>query len=264
MIAKAILGSLVALAVASVACDRAQAQYYQQQYSPYQQQQYYQPQQQPYYQYQQQQYAPTQQYAPAQSQYYQQQYAPAPAQPYQQQYAPPSTAYTQTPALPDYCMQNNAAAGALAGGAAGSLIGGLAGGGRGALIGGLTGAMFGGMSGAQADTQCQQIAAQIAYQQAAAQQAAIEAQIAQQAARQNGVLTLPASAYVPVSTDYQTPSNGHRHRITVKRLNSYSEPAARRICDNFTKIDADLDQNTSSATNSRRCKGPDGQWRDAA
>jgi uncharacterized protein YcfJ len=161
-------------------------------------------------------------------------------------------------------MQNNAAAGAATGAVIGGLIGGLAGGGRGAMIGAGSGMLFGGLSGAQADAQCQQMATQIAYQQAAAQQAAIEQQIAQQAARQAGALTLPASAYVPVSTDYKTPSDGHRHRITVKRLNSFSDPAARQICDTFTKIDTDMDGNTNSSATSRRCKGPDGQWRDAA
>src|SRR5215204_1805431 len=98
---------------------------------------------------------------------------------------------------------------------------------------------------------------------AAAQQAAIEAQVAQQAAAsRGGMLTLPESAYQPVSADYQTPSDGRRHRITVKRLNSYSDPASRQICDTFTRIDADLDSNVSNSTTARRCKGSDGQWRD--
>jgi len=123
--------------------------------------------------------------------------------------------------------------------------------------------LFGGMSGAQADAQCEQMAVQIAYQQAAAQQAAIQQQIAQEAATQSGNLTLPASAYQPVSADYKTPSNGHSHRVTVRRLSSYSDPASRQICDNFTRIDADLDSNTSISTTARRCKGPDGQWRDS-
>ncbi len=236
MITRAILSSVIALAVGGTLCDRALAQ----QYSPYQTTPY------PY----QSQYPAQQQYAPAQ-----QQYAPP-----QQQYAPAQTTYAQ---LPDYCMQNNAAAGAATGAVIGGILGGVMGGGRGAAIGAGSGMLFGGLSGAQADQQCQQMAAQIAYQQAAAQQAAIEQQIAQQAARQAGALTLPPSAYVPVSTDYKTPSDGHRHRITVKRLNSFSDPASRQICDNFTRIDADIDGNTSSTASSRRCKGPDGQWRDA-
>jgi type II secretory pathway pseudopilin PulG len=159
-------------------------------------------------------------------------------------------------------MQNNAAAGAVMGGAMGALIGGLAGHGRGALIGGLAGSMFGGLSGAQADAQCQQIAVQIAYQRAAAEEAAYEQQLAQQAERGSGTLNLPASAYEPVSTDYRTPSNGHRHRVTVRRLNSYSEPASHEVCDTFTRIDADLDTDSSTSSTARRCKGPDGQWHD--
>jgi uncharacterized protein YcfJ len=233
MITKVILSSLIALAVGGALCDRVSAQTQYTQYQP--------------------QYAPAQpQYAPAQPQY-----APA-----QQQYAPAQTAYGQ---MPDYCSANNAAQGAATGAVLGGLLGGIAGGGRGAAIGAASGMLFGGLSGAQADAQCQQMAAQIAYQQAAAQQAAIEQQIAQQAARQSGPLTLPASAYQPVSADYKTPSDGHRHRITVKRLNSYSVPATRQICDTFTRIDSDLDGgSTSSTTSARRCKGPDGQWRDAA
>jgi hypothetical protein len=78
------------------------------------------------------------------------------------------------------------------------------------------------------------------------------------------MLTLPASAYEPVSEDYQTPTNRHRHRITVKRLNSYSAPAVHMVCDTFTKIDTDFDANTSNTTTARRCKGADGQWHDAA
>jgi hypothetical protein len=239
MITKVILGSAIALALSSVIGDRAaQAQYPAYQTYPYQSQYPAQPQ-----------YAPVQpQYAPAQPQYAQPQYAPA------------QTAYPQ---MPDYCMQNNAAAGAATGAVIGGLIGGLAGGGRGALIGAGSGMLFGGLSGAQADAQCEQIAVQIAYQQAAAQQAAIEQQIAAQAARRRGTLTLPASAYVPVSADYVTPSDKHRHRVTVKRLNSFSDPASRQICDNFTRIDFDLDGNTSRTASARRCKGPDGKWRDS-
>jgi hypothetical protein len=166
--------------------------------------------------------------------------------------------------MPAYCMVDNTAAGAATGGAVGLLGGAMAGGLRGALIGSLTGATFGGLTGAQADAQCQELALQIAYQQAAAQQAAIQEQIAQQSSVPSGYLTLPDTAYHPVYADYKTPSNGHRHRITVRRMNSYSEPATRHVCDNFTKIDSDLDANTASTSQARRCKGPDGQWRDAA
>ena len=75
-------------------------------------------------------------------------------------------------------------------------------------------------------------------------------------------IQLPPAAYEPVSEDYSTPSNGHRHRITVKRLNSYAEPATKQVCDNFTRIDSDLDGNTATNVTARRCKGADGVWRD--
>jgi hypothetical protein len=279
MIAKAVVRSVVALGVGAVVCSSALAQssyygyqQYPQQY-PYQYQygtpQQYAPAQTQYAPYQQQ-YAPTQQY-PAQQystqqypaqQYPAQQYAPAQAQPAYAQpaYAPAQAAYTQ---LPEYCSRNNAATGAIVGSLLGAAIGGAVGGGRGAAIGGASGLLFGGASGAQADAQCRQLAVQLAYEYAAAQQAAIQQQIAQQAATQRGMLSLPASAYEPVSVDYSTPSDSHRHRVTVKRLNSYSEPAARQICDTFTKIDADLDGGTNATTTARRCKGADGQWRDS-
>jgi hypothetical protein len=254
MITKAISSSVIALAVGGVLSGTAPAQTQYAQYQP-QYQQPYQPQyQQPYQpQYQ-------QPYQPQYQQPVQQQYAPAQPQyaPAQQQYAPQAS-YSQ---LPDYCSVNNAAAGAATGAVLGGLIGGLAGGGRGAAIGAASGLLFGGLSGSQADAQCQQMAAQIAYQQAAAQQAAFEQQIAAQAAR-GGQLNLPAAAYQPVSTEYKTPSDGHRHRITVKRLNSFSDPATKQVCDNFTRIDTDIDGNTSRTASARRCKGPDGQWRDA-
>jgi Glycine zipper len=253
MIRKTVIGLAAALALAGALCNRAPAQtypYYQS--SPTYQSQYpsqYPPYQQQYAPYQQQ-YAPTQQYAPAQ------QYAP------QQQYAPPQSqaAYGE---LPEHCRMNNAATGAIVGSLFGAAIGGALGGGRGAALGAGSGALFGGMSGAQADAQCQQLAVQRAYQRAAAQQAAYEQMLAQQAARQSGPLTLPAAAYEPVTEEYATPSNGHQHRITVKRLNSYAEPATKRVCDNFTKIDSDLTGNTATTVSARRCKGADGVWRDA-
>jgi hypothetical protein len=116
---------------------------------------------------------------------------------------------------------------------------------------------------ALADVQCQQLAVQRAYEYAYAQQAAIQQQVAQQAATHRGQLTLPASAYEPVSVDYTMPSDNRRKRITIKRLNSFSEPASRQICDTFTRIEADLDGGTNSTATARRCKGPDGQWREA-
>ena len=174
------------------------------------------------------------------------------------QYAPAPTQ------MPTYCMVDNTAAGASTGSAIGLLGGGMAGGLRGALIGSLAGATFGGLTGAQADAQCQQLALQIAYHQAAAQQSSMEQQVAKSAMAQGGYLTLPESAYQPVYADYKTPSNGHRHRITIRRTNSYSVPAAQQICDSFSKIDSDLDSNTTATSPARRCKGPDGQWRDAA
>lgn len=117
--------------------------------------------------------------------------------------------------------------------------------------------------GVSADAQCQQLAVRQAFEYANAQQAGIEQQIASQAARQAGMLTLPASAYEPVSVDYTTPSDNRHRRVTVKRLNSYSEPARRQICDTFTRIDVEVDSGVSTTGTARRCKGPDGAWRDA-
>jgi len=185
----------------------------------------------------------------------------ATTQQYQQQYARPQQQYAVQAALtplPDYCTGNNAAIGAAGGAAIGALAGG---GGLRSLFGAAIGGVAGGVTGAQYDEQCRQLAVQRAYDYAAAQQAAIEPQIAQQAARQAGMLQLPASSYEPVSVDYATPSDNRRHRVTVKRLNTYSEPATRQICDTFTRIDADLDGGASATTTARRCKGPDGQWR---
>jgi len=119
------------------------------------------------------------------------------------------------------------------------------------------------MSGAQADAVCQQAAIKQAYDYAYAQQAAIEQQIARQAVSQAGPLTLPASAYEPVSIDYTTPSTNRHRRVTVKRLSSYSEPASQQICDTFSRIEADLDSGASSTATARRCKGPGGQWHEA-
>jgi len=164
--------------------------------------------------------------------------------------------------MPQYCSINNTATGALVGSALGAAIGGAIGGWSGAAIGAGSGLALGGLTGAQADAQCQQIAMQRAYERFAAQQAALDQVIAQQAALRPGPIQLPPSAYEPVSEDYATPSNGHRHRITVKRLNSYAEPATKQVCDNFTRIDSDLESNTATTVSARRCKGADGVWRD--
>jgi hypothetical protein len=164
--------------------------------------------------------------------------------------------------MPQYCSMNNTATGALVGSAFGALVGGALGGWQGAAIGAGSGLALGGLTGAQADAQCAQIAMQRAYQRFAAQQAMLDQAIAQQAAYRPGPLQLPPAAYEPVSEDYSTPSNGHRHRITVKRLNSYAEPATKQVCDNFTRIDSDLDGNTATNVTARRCKGADGVWRD--
>lgn len=120
-----------------------------------------------------------------------------------------------------------------------------------------------GMGAAQADVRCQQYAINRAFEYAEAQHAAVAQQVAQQAATQAGTLSLPASAYEPVSVDYTTPSDNRRRRVTVKRLSSYAEPATRQICDTFTRIEADLDSGASTTATARRCKGSDGRWVDA-
>jgi hypothetical protein len=164
--------------------------------------------------------------------------------------------------MPQYCSINNTATGALVGSALGAAIGGALGGWQGAAIGAGSGLALGGLTGAQADAQCQRIAMQRAYERFAAQQAMLDQVIAHQAALRPGPLQLPPQAYEPVTEDYATPSNGHRHRITVKRLNSYAEPATKQVCDNFTRIDSDLEANTATTVSARRCKGADGVWRD--
>jgi hypothetical protein len=164
--------------------------------------------------------------------------------------------------MPEYCSMNNTATGALVGSAMGAISGGAIGGWSGAAIGAGSGLALGGLTGAQADAQCQQIAMQRAYERFAAQQAMLDQALAQQVAYRPGPIQLPPAAYEPVSEDYSTPSNGHRHRITVKRLNSYAEPATKQVCDNFTRIDSDLDGNTATNVTARRCKGADGVWRD--
>jgi YMGG-like Gly-zipper len=164
--------------------------------------------------------------------------------------------------MPQYCSMNNTATGALVGSALGAAVGGALGGWQGAAIGAGSGLALGGLTGAQADENCRQIAVRRAYERFAAQQAALDQIIAQQAALRPGPLQLPPSAYEPVTEEYATPSNGHRHRITVKRLNSYAEPATKQVCDNFTRIDSDLDGNTATTVSARRCKGADGVWRD--
>jgi len=231
MIIKTVQGSVVALSVGAALCNAAIAQYtqYQQQYSPYQQQQHPAP---PRYQ--------------GDAQFYP--YNQPPAAPSSWSYSPYTSGLGPCPqrargddrcedriaptaGQPNYWVRCGNLAQVPAGG--------------------------------QADGQCQQIAVQRAYEYAYAQQAAIGEQIAQQAAKRAGTLSLPASAYEPVSVDYTTPSDNRRRRVTIKRLNSYSEPATRQICDTFTRIEADLDSGTGTTATARRCKGPDGQWRDA-
>jgi hypothetical protein len=120
-----------------------------------------------------------------------------------------------------------------------------------------------GMPGPQADAQCQQLAINQAYERAYAQHSAVEQQVAQPGGTRAGTLSLPASAYEPVSVDYTTPSDNRPRRVTVKRLSSYTEPATRQICDTFTRIEADLGSGASTTATARRCKGPDGRWHEA-
>lgn len=229
MLSKIVWGSAAALSVSAALCNAAMAQYTQyQQQNPSQQQQYPGYQQQP----------PTQYYP----------YNPAPAAPTSWSYNPYTSGMGPCPQRDrgeDRCADRIAPTA----GQPNYWV--------------RCGDLAQVQAGPHADAQCQQLAIQRAYQHAYAQQAAIEQQVAQQAATRAGTLTLPASAYEPVSVDYATPSDNRRRRVTVKRLASFSEPASRRICDTFTRIDTDLDSGASTAATARRCKGPDGQWREA-
>jgi hypothetical protein len=156
--------------------------------------------------------------------------------------------------MPDYCMGNNAAAGAallgLVGAVAGAAIGGSA---ESAALGGLAGAAVGGVGGAQVDAQCRQLAAQRAMEMALAQQAAV---LAEQANRRR---------YRPVSVDMQVAyvtQDGHHHKAQVTQLNSFANPAAvKGICTTGSGSDADLDGKTYAAiATPKMCLGPDGKW----
>src|SRR5215204_202826 len=230
MISKTVRASVVAFSMRKALCNAVIAQYMQYQYPPYQQQ----------YPSNQQQYQ-----APPQAQGYPNvqsyPYNPAPATPSSWSYSPYTSGLGPCPQRArgdDRCADTIAPTA----GQPNYWV------------------SCAGMSGAQADTQCQQMAVRRAYEYAFAQQAAVEQQVAPQAASQAGALTLPASAYEPVSVDYTTPSDNRPRRVTVKRLNSYSEPATRQICDTFTRIEADLATGASTTATARRCKGPDGQW----
>lgn len=148
--------------------------------------------------------------------------------------------------MPDYCSVNNAATGALVGAAAGGLMGGLLSHGNPyATIGGaLAGGAVGGLAGSQMDQQCQQIALQRAIEMAAAEQAA---------ARNQQV------AYQPV--DYVTPSNGQRHQIVP--LNSYTDPATKEKCSNYTKVSFDANGTSHITGSGRACEGANGKVHEA-
>lgn len=156
------------------------------------------------------------------------------------------TAYGEMPA---YCMDNNAATGALIGTLAGAALGAAIGGGRGAAIGAGLGAMTGGVAGANADAQCRQIAHQRVVEMALAAQA--------QAAAQRR----PISRVAYESFEYVAPSTGVRHRVTP--LNSYTNPATRQPCFSTSEVTFGPDGKWSAPLQGRLCRGVDGKIHEA-
>jgi hypothetical protein len=155
--------------------------------------------------------------------------------------------------MPDYCMGNNTASGAVIGTLLGAALGAAVGGGRGAAIGAGAGMVAGGLTGAQVDSNCRQAAAQQAMQMALAQQAAMLSR--QSSAAQYGPLQV-SEAPIPYID-----STGHHHSVQVTQLNSYADPAGNRLCTSGTGNDADLDGKTNAAIAApRMCRGADGKW----
>jgi len=155
--------------------------------------------------------------------------------------------------MPDYCMGNNAAAGAallgLVGAVAGAAIGGSV---ESAALGGLAGAAVGGVGGAQVDAQCRQLAAQRAMEMALAEHGAL---LAEQARRRRY-----ASLSVNTQVEYRS-QEGHRKNVRLDRLTTYADPATKLVCTTASGTDADLDGKTSTAIAPlKMCRGPDGKW----
>jgi uncharacterized protein YcfJ len=155
-----------------------------------------------------------------------------------------STALVQTAygVMPQYCTQNNTAAGAIIGSLLGAAVGGAIGGGRGAAIGAASGLALGGATGAQADAQCRQLAYEQAMEMAAQEQA--------QAAASSSQVSFQ-------SIDYVTPSNGEQHKVTP--LNSYTNPATKETCSIISDVSFGPGGGVSNTTQHQVCKETNGQ-----
>lgn len=166
------------------------------------------------------------------------------------------TVQTAAGPMPDYCVVNNTASGALVGAGIGAAAGG---GGLRSLVGAAIGAGAGAATGAQLDENCREIALQRAMELAArqaAQQAAAERAAAQKALAENQPPPPPPpAAYQPV--DYVTPSNHKRHRIVA--LRNYTDPVTRQTCNTYSEFTFTGGKPQINGSG-RACKGADGVW----
>lgn len=164
------------------------------------------------------------------------------------------TVQTAAGPMPEYCVSNNTANGALIGAGIGAAAGG---GGLRSLVGAAIGAGAGAATGSRLDENCRQIALQrameLAARQAATQAAAARA-AAQKALAENQP---PPAAYQPV--DYVTPSNHKRHRIVA--LKNYTDPVTRQTCNTYSEFTFTAAGKPQINGSGRACKGADGIWR---
>ena len=161
------------------------------------------------------------------------------------------TVQTAAGPMPQYCVVNNTASGALVGAGAGAALGG---GGLRSLVGAAIGAGAGAATGAQLDAQCRQLALQRAMD-LAAQQAAAARAAAQRALAENQPPAPQPVAYQPV--DYVTPSNHERHRIVA--LKNYTDPVTRQTCNTYSEFTF-AGGKPQIRGSGKACKGADGTW----
>jgi hypothetical protein len=163
------------------------------------------------------------------------------------------TVQTAAGPMPQYCVYNNTATGALVGAGAGAALGG---GGLRSLVGAAIGGTVGAATGAQLDERCRQIALQQAMELAARQAAAARA-AEQRAMAQNQPPPPQPAAYQPV--DYVTPSNHKRHRVVA--LKNYTDPVTKQTCNTYEEFTFASDGKPRISGSGKACKGADGIWR---
>ncbi len=161
------------------------------------------------------------------------------------------TVQTAAGPMPQYCVVNNTASGALGGAGAGAALGG---GGLRSLVGAAIGASAGAATGAPLDAKSPQIARQSARERAAQQAAAARA-AAQRALAANQPPPPQPVAYQPV--DYVTPSNHKRHRIVA--LKNYTDPVTRQTCNTYSEFTF-AGGKPQIRGSGKACKGADGIW----